>query len=98
MVSAAANMPNNTHQPLFHPFYPLASPPRSKPKLTSLDHIDAHVLNTRLNLLLDKPGRHHVDGPHALRVLRRQRCRGRHGVAAMGGHDFLVCFEAAVMC
>src|SRR3954467_13122781 len=37
-----------------------------------------------------------MDVKNAGGVLRSQGRRGRHGIAAMGGNDFLVCFETAV--
>lgn len=63
--------------------------------LTRLDHVHTNILDDSINLLLQKLGRHVVNIVHGLRVLRREGCRGSHGVAAVGGDDLLVCLEAA---
>lgn len=62
---------------------------------TGLDDVDAHILETGLDLLLDKVGRDGVDVLDAEGVLGRQGRGGRHGVAAMSGEDLLVRLESA---
>lgn len=62
---------------------------------TSLDDLHADVVEAGVDLLPQERGRHRVDVVDALGVLGRQRRRGRHGVAAVGRDDLLVCLEAA---
>jgi hypothetical protein len=63
--------------------------------LTSLDNIHSNILNASLNLLLDKRGRDDMDVLDTQCILCRQGCRGRHGVASMGGKGLLIRFQAA---
>lgn len=60
---------------------------------TSLDDIDTNVVEASINLPLQELWRHLVDGVDALGVLSGQGSRGRHGIAAVGGDDLLVCLE-----
>lgn len=62
---------------------------------TGLDDVHPDVVETGVDLLPQEHGRHRVDVVDAQGVLGRQRRRGRHGVAAVGGDDLLVRLEAA---
>lgn len=63
---------------------------------TSLDDVDADVVEAGVELLLQELGRDLVDGVDALGVLGRQGGRGCHGIAAVGGDDLLVRLETPV--
>ena len=69
---------------------------RGGSKLTRLDNIHPNVLNNSIDLFPQKLGRDMVNIVNPLRVLGRERRCGRHGIAAMGGDDLLVCLETAV--
>jgi len=62
---------------------------------TSLNDIDPNIVYACIDLFLDKLRRRLVDTRHTDRILRRQRSRRGHGIAAMSGNDFLISFEAA---
>lgn len=62
---------------------------------TGLDDVNSDVVEAGVYLLRQKRRRHRVDVVDAQGVLCRQRRRRRHGIAAMGGDDLLVCLEAA---
>lgn len=62
---------------------------------TGLDDVYPDVVEAGVDLLPQEGGRHRVDVVDAQGVLGRQRRRRRHGVAAVGRHDLLVCLEAA---
>lgn len=64
-------------------------------EFTSLDNIYPDVRHNSINLLPKKLGGDMVYAVHAEGVLGCEGCGGRHGVAAVGGDDFLVCFQAA---
>jgi len=68
----------------------------SRARLTCLDYINADVIEARINLLAQELRRDLVDAEHARGVLRRQRRRCRHGVAAMGGDDLLIGLKPTV--
>ena len=63
---------------------------------TCLDNIHPDILNNGVDLFPQKLGRHQMDAVDPLCVLRCEGRRGRHGIAAMGRDDLLVCLEAAV--
>jgi hypothetical protein len=69
--------------------------PHQKGGLTRLDNIHPNILHHSINLLPQERCRDMVYIVHTPGVLRRERRRGRHGVAPVGGNDFLVCLEAA---
>lgn len=68
---------------------------RSMVSHTGLDDVYPDVVEAGVDLLPQERGRHRVDVIDAQGVLGRQRRRGRHGVAPMGGDDLLVRLEAA---
>jgi hypothetical protein len=63
-------------------------------KGTCLDHIHSNILNTSFNLLAHEVRRRFMYPKDALCILRRQGCRGGHGIASMGGDHLLIGFEA----
>lgn len=63
---------------------------------TCLDYIDADILNAGLDLLFHKSGRDSVYSFDTGGILCGQSSRSRHGIAAMGGKDFLVGLQASV--
>lgn len=62
---------------------------------TGLDDVYPDVVEAGVDLLPQERRRHRVDVVDAQGVLGRQRRRGRHGVAPVGGDDLLVRLEAA---
>lgn len=62
---------------------------------TRLDDIDAYILDASLNLLLHKRRRNVVNVSHAMRILRRESRRRRHGVATVCARNLLIRLQAA---
>lgn len=60
---------------------------------TCLDDIDPNVTDASIDLPPHEIRRNLMNGVDAERVLRRQGCRGSHGIAAMGRDNLLVGFE-----
>lgn len=66
-------------------------------KLTRFDHVGSYILKARLNLPSYKVRGYDMHACDAFGVLDCERRGGSHGVAAVCGEDFLVCFQAAVI-
>ena len=60
---------------------------------TCFNDIGLDVLENCIDLFPHKLGGYVVDVFDAQRVLSCQRCRRRHGVAAMGSDDFLISLD-----
>ena len=63
---------------------------------TSLDDINADVIETGIDLLFDESRRRVVYFVYPLSILGGQGCGSRHSIAFMHGNDPLIGFETPV--
>ena len=63
---------------------------------TSFDNVHANVAYTSVDQLSYKGWRDWMNANHTHRILSCESGGSRHCIAAMGGDDLLVCFQAPI--